>query len=153
MTLNAWLQKPALGQQFEEVLQKHVRFHSIKKTSEDTVMEIDIIDWDQCVAKCGGAQDSAYQLLSICVADLVSSKTVLLDAVQAKQEKALMSEVHRLAGGVCYLRLPRLEAALHVLQNINALQHDWNECVVYHDAVQDAIDEVIRLFEQKFKRS
>ncbi len=151
--VNAWLQKPALGQQFEEMLQKHVRFHSIKKTSEDTIMEIDIIDWDQCVAKCGGAQDSALQLLSICVSDLVNSKTVLLNAVQDKQEKALMSEVHRLAGGVCYLRLPRLEAALHVLQNLNILQHGWDECVVYHDAVQDAIDEVIRLFEQKFKRS
>jgi len=50
------------------------------------------------------------------VDDLKTAKKKLMRLYEDKETVLLRAELHRVTGGVCYLKLPQLEEALHTFQ-------------------------------------
>ncbi len=128
------LLKPAESETLVAIVEKHALPQSLANAGEDT----SIIDWATCVAMCGGIEDDAREILGLCATDLNKTRTILDEAFRTSDSQSLCDELHRVSGGVCYLKLPELEKALDVFHQVvgkdSAKMDDMNE--TYDDLKQ-----------------
>ena len=77
------------------------------------------------------------------------TRDILKVAYQEKDTQALKAELHRCLGGVCYLRLPRVETALkafqEAVQSVPQEPRQWS-------ATYQLSDEALEAFEQEYSR-
>lgn len=85
---------------------------SLKKPITDVKPDAHIIDTDSCVEMQEGDAETTKQLLEQCAEEVEGSSEVIEKAYKNNDIKALRSELHKVRGGVCYLKLPELEEAL-----------------------------------------
>lgn len=81
-------------------------------TAADGRPDARIIDTEGCVKMQGGDTEMTKQILETCAEELEESSDVIEKAYKNKDISALRSELHKVRGGVCYLKLPELEEAL-----------------------------------------
>lgn len=82
------------------------------EVSEDCSDVPKIVDWDACIVACNEDSDLALEMLLVLEIELKDSCRVLNDAYEDRDTKKLREELHRILGGLCYLKLPDLEAKL-----------------------------------------
>ncbi|AAO90323.2 PAS domain-containing hybrid sensor histidine kinase/response regulator [Coxiella burnetii] len=78
----------------------------------------EVIDWNACVRMCNGSPEFTRQLLTILDEDLKSTRAKLEKAYQERNNEILRAELHRLRGGVSYLKLPQLDNALKMFHEV-----------------------------------
>lgn len=138
------LTKPLQTLALEPILQRFIFQTSKNKTvpakkekqrSIAKQRKLAIIDWKACVHMCNGDSNFADELLSILANDLKNAKKKLSRLYADKNTELLLAELHRLIGGVCYLKVPQLESALMNFnqtvkekpKNIQQLEKTYNE--------------------------
>lgn len=75
-----------------------------------------IIDWDACSKTFGQDVKQNYEIMDLCVDELNKTLFILEQSLKREDLHALKKEIHRCLGGLCYLKLPQLEQALHALE-------------------------------------
>lgn len=71
-----------------------------------------VIDWEACVQLCGGREQDASDILLLCAKDLKQSQLAIKTAYKQNNTQKLRDELHRVTGGLCYLKLPELTRAV-----------------------------------------
>lgn len=104
------LAKPATPSALESMLYRHV-FSKSNPRPENQESEV-IIDWPACVKMLEHNEETAREVLKICAEGLRESADIIDKAYAEKDFMRLRSELHKVRGGVCYLKLPQLERAL-----------------------------------------
>ncbi len=107
------------------------------KTTESSA----VIDWDACVRMCSGDPKLTRKLLKMMADDSKNIKAVLAKAYVNRNSKALRDELHRVRGGVCYLKLPQLEKTLKAFhQAVKADPQDERALEGTYTALQEAMN-------------
>ncbi|MDF3054574.1 MAG: two component system histidine kinase, partial [Gammaproteobacteria bacterium] len=86
---------------------------------QDIVAETDeevVIDWAGCVHMVGGNENKAREILAVLSEEVKDAMDAIQKYYLARDSKILYAEVHRVLGGVSYMRLPRLANALKNFQ-------------------------------------
>ncbi|MDF3054856.1 MAG: two component system histidine kinase [Gammaproteobacteria bacterium] len=114
--------KPAYPLMLEQIFQRFV-FHKECSQQKNNVAE-DIaetngvvIDWQGCVHMTGGNEDMAREILLLISDDMINAMHTIEKYYPARDAKVLRAELHRVLGGVAYVRLPKLESALKDFQD------------------------------------
>ena len=104
------LTKPATPSSLEAMLNRHVIFKNedIDKLNDGQT----IIDWPCCVRMHEGDEEIAKEILDMFHEEIVKSDTEIDNSYGQKNIKRLRDELHKVRGGICYLRIPQLERAL-----------------------------------------
>jgi two-component system, OmpR family, aerobic respiration control sensor histidine kinase ArcB len=102
------LLKPAKLDQLEAMLYRYV----LKKTPEK------VIDWQGCLQVLDGTESSTWEILQMFAEGLKVSAMILEEAYERTNVKVLRDELHKLRGGICYLKLPQLEKALKEFHSV-----------------------------------
>lgn len=104
------LAKPATPSSLEAMLNRHVRSKNddIQKLNDGQT----IIDWRCSVKMHDNDEEITREVLDHVYEGLVESEQIIDAAYAQKNTKRLREEIHKVKGGVCYLRLPQLERAL-----------------------------------------
>ncbi len=159
--LNAGMQdvlsKPVQPLALESILQKYIFKIPVEKqlpqkneSLTDSQEPLAVIDWDACVRMCNGDPDFTRQLLAMLSADLKGTKEKLEKFYAGNNTQALNTELHRLRGGVCYLKLPHLENALHLfLQAVKAYPQIPEQLEKTYTNLQKAMDIFLEVWESK----
>lgn len=118
------MSKPAQPLALEAILQCYVFKKSKKQPSKKQTAELAddeteqqilmVIDWDACIRMCRDDSEFTHELLSMLADDLQKTKKTLATYYANKNNRALRDELHRVRGGVCYLKVPQLENALKI---------------------------------------
>lgn len=101
------LAKPATPSSLEAMLNRHVL-----SQKEDIQMLNDgqtIIDWPCCKRMHEGDAEITSEIMDMTYEEMVQSEKVIDTAYGQKNIKRLRDEMHKIRGGICYLRLPQLE--------------------------------------------
>ncbi len=114
------LSKPAQPLALESVLQDYVfkiKTESRLARQKNSLIEQEgelatIIDWEACVHMCIGDTELARKMLSMLADDLKNTEAILTTAYENNDTKTLREELHRVRGGVCYLKVPQLQHTL-----------------------------------------
>jgi|GEM_PF-1810139 len=77
-----------------------------------------VIDWDSCVQLCGGREQDAKDILVLCAKDLLQSRQAVKAAYEQHNTRKLRDELHRVTGGLCYLKLPELTRAVNEFYSV-----------------------------------
>ncbi len=107
--IQAVLEKPTPKLLFESILNQFLFNSSSKSTEKKPPTLLKAIDWPACLKKCSNDEASTQHLLDIMVEDLKTTKQTLTTAYREKDLAALKDELHRVCGGLKYLKLPQLE--------------------------------------------
>jgi two-component system, OmpR family, aerobic respiration control sensor histidine kinase ArcB len=103
------LPKPASPKMLEEMLHKYV----ISKTKEEDIQSDEmIIDWGSSVKMLDNSEVIAAEILKMCSEGLIGSMEIIDKAYHNQDIEKIDRELHKVRGGVCYLKLPELEEAL-----------------------------------------
>lgn len=115
------LVKPMLLPLLESTLQQYVfASNKVKAIVGDKAVKATpsegaptIIDWEGSVAKLRDSLGSSpRELLMVLSEDLKTTQPKLARLYANRETKLLREELHRIGGGVCYLKLPQLEQSL-----------------------------------------
>lgn len=103
------LVKPATPSSLEAMLNRHVhsKNENAKKTNEGQA----IIDWSCSIRMHENDEVITSEILEIAYEEIIKSEEVIDAAYQQKNMERLRDELHKVQGGICYLRLPQLERA------------------------------------------
>jgi len=128
----------------QEVLSKPVQPLALESVLQRFVLHTSapvIIDWEGCVHMCQGDSEFTRHLLSMFSKELKATQDILAKAYADKDTKALLDELHRCRGGICYLKLPQLEYALKTFDHaVKADPQDLNELEATYTALQQAME-------------
>lgn len=115
--------------------------HENTSLKKDNLTALAVIDWDACVRMCNGDPKFAREMLDMLHNDLEKFKSVLAESYAKCDTKTLRSELHRIRGGVCYLKVPQLEHALKEFhQIVKAEPQDKQSLEASYTALQDSIN-------------
>ena len=143
--MQAVLSKPAKLPELESVLETVVLSGEGGKPSSQAPSVADtpgleVIDWAACVALYDGNETGVREMLAILANDLKTTQSVLAKAYANRDTEALMAELHRLRGGVSYLKLPELEFCLKAFHEaVKADPQDATRLESTYEALQQAI--------------
>lgn len=145
------LSKPAKPLALESVLQRNV--FKVEAKSEDAASKsLVVIDWDASVHMCNSNPKDAHMLLSVLADDLENMKSTLSKAYVNHDTKALRDELHRIRGGVCYLKLPQLDKALEIFHEVvKDVPQDPDRLEKTYAELQQAIDNFETAWVKEFK--
>lgn len=101
------LSKPATVHEFKYALKKYVYAEP----------ELCVVDWDACLSIFQGDEEAINNLLLILDQDLKKTGAILNSAFSKKDFTAIRSELHRISGGISYLKVPQLEASIKSFHN------------------------------------
>ena len=142
--------KPAQPLALESILQRYVFKTAVEKKSlhekeqQSLVAGSEpmiVIDYDACVRMCNGDSDFARELLLILDKDLKTTRKKLDKFYVDRDTQSLLAELHRVRGGVCYLKLPQLENALKVFyQAVKAEPQDSQQLKKTYAELQQAMN-------------
>ena len=116
------LPKPASLTSIEAILGKYVFFPPDEVTLEGNEV---IIDWAHCLDVLGNSESTLKRILKLFSSDLSGSIKRIDTAYRAKDIYALRMELHKLGGGVCYLRLPQL---VKYLNDFHITAKEYPQC-------------------------
>lgn len=148
------LSKPAEPLVLESVFNRFIfewpeKVGCVESTQESEMELHAAIDWDACVRMCGGDANFARELLSMLIEDLKKTKALLTKAFENQDIRALLAELHRTRGGVCYLKLPQLEYALIAFHEaVKAAPRDSGRVKQTYIDLQKAIDKFRMVWEK-----
>ena len=91
----------------ENIQQKHAHYGRMP-----------IFEWDESVSMCYGDEETARNLLKVCAEEIESSKQKIEKHYKCMDAQLLRDELHKVRGGVCYLKIPELE---HTLEAFHAV--------------------------------
>lgn len=100
--------KPALPNSLRKMLEKYV----FNKQNGDDGLNTGVIDWVGSVKMCDDDEKATRELISLCAQGMLETKAILQSGHETKNTSMLRAELHKVLGGVCYLKLPPLEKAL-----------------------------------------
>ncbi|MDF3055367.1 MAG: Two component system histidine kinase [Gammaproteobacteria bacterium] len=117
--------------------------HTAVKVEEELV-----IDWEDCLRRFSGDEETVRMLLSMLSEDLlINTMPVLEKSYPARDIKALRAELHRSIGGVCSFSLPRLHRTLKEFQTaVKAEPSDFDEWERAYDSLKSAIVEFQEIY-------
>ncbi len=99
-----------------------------------------IVDWDSSLELAGGDHGIAREIIRVCSEDLNVTLKILSEAYQNKDTQALRHELHRVKGGVCYLKAPELMDALNNFHaSIKAVPQASNDMASTYEGLLKAI--------------
>ncbi len=96
------VRKPARPETLKDILNKYTESNNKRPA----------LDWEATIALIGGDKEAAKRIVSSCVEDLENSKPILTKAYNDTDTQTLREELHRLQGGVCYVKAPALSDVL-----------------------------------------
>ena len=131
------LAKPANPTDIEVILDKYVLRMPDK---DDLDYDNTIIDWNCSVKMLENSEAIANEILQMCYEDIAESSRIITKAYLDSDSRILRSELHKVRGGVCYLKLPQLERALKDF-HLTAREHPQNpeELEKHYLVLKDAI--------------
>lgn len=149
------LSKPTQTLILEPIFKKLVLNTSKKKENKPKenkqykTLNKDSIDWQGCLDIYQGNQKSSLQLLFMLSKDLESTLDILKNHYNTKNHKALNAELHRILGGVAYLKVPNLEKTLKDFQAaVKTKPLNFNELASPYKSFKKAINE----FQKEIKK-
>ena len=103
--------KPATPSSLEAMLNRHVhaKNEDIQKLNDAKT----IIDWPFSIRMHDNDEEITREILDHVYEGLLESEKIIDTGYAQKNIKRLRDEIHKVKGGVCYLRLPQLERALN----------------------------------------
>lgn len=104
------LAKPATPSSLEAMLNRHV--HSKDDEANKLNDGQTIIDWPCSVRMHEGDPEITKEILDMINEEITQSEKIIDTAYEQQNIKRIRDELHKMRGGVCYLRLPQLERAL-----------------------------------------
>ncbi len=108
-----------------------------------------IIDWQGCIDMLGGDKEGALEVLNIFAENLKISAMIIGDAYRETNAKVLRDELHKLRGGICYLRLPILQHRLNEFHHAAREEYqDSKELKEAYDNLTLAIDDFYRVYNE-----
>jgi two-component system, OmpR family, aerobic respiration control sensor histidine kinase ArcB len=75
-----------------------------------------VVDWAGCISLASGDKNFAKEMLTAFVKELSNTKQELQAAFDKEDVTKLRHEIHKFLGGLCSLRLPRLQAVTEEFQ-------------------------------------
>ena len=104
------LAKPATPSALEAMLSRHVhsKNEDIHKLNDGQT----IIDWPCCMRMHEGDEEITTEIMDMAYEEMVQSEKVTDTAYNQKNIQRLRDEMHKVRGGICYLRLPQLQRAV-----------------------------------------
>lgn len=76
------------------------------------------IDWQETIKLVNNKPKLAEEMLAMLIAELPTTRSSIITAMESKDHKLLHKHVHRLHGACCYIALPKLKAIIIQLENI-----------------------------------
>lgn len=115
----------------------------------DAHTEEPIIDWEGCLNKLSGDEETVRLMLSMLAKDLTDNTLSAFEKSYPIQDvNALREELHRSLGGVVFLSIPKLERALKEFQMaVKTEPSDFSEW----DRTYDALRKAINAFQETYK--
>jgi len=121
-------------------------------------VDMSVIDWTACIELCKGdnksdealakAESVVREMLSVLAQDLKDTKSVLAKAYANRNASVLHAELHRLRGGVCYLKCPELECCLKAFHEaVKADPQDDTQLELTYTALQQAMQSFWKTWE------
>ena len=108
-----------------------------------------IIDWPGCVKMLGGDKEDALEVLNVFAEHLKISAMIIGDAYKEGNAKVLRDELHKLRGGICYLRLPLLQHSLNEFHYAAREEYqDSKELKEAYNNLTQAIDDFYRVYNE-----
>ena len=118
-------------------------------TTDKTTCDVTVLDWDACVRMMQGDAAMARELLSLLASELKETAPLLAKDYANKNTTVLRDTLHRLCGGVCYLKTPQLEHALKMFQEaVKAEPQDPQHLEKTHTELQQAIATFLQTWEK-----
>jgi two-component system, OmpR family, aerobic respiration control sensor histidine kinase ArcB len=84
----------------------------IDKYAQPKETQAGVIDWNGCLQVFDGDEAMTREIVKMCAVGLVMSSAILEKAYKERNFETIRQELHKVRGGVCYLKLPQLESAL-----------------------------------------
>ena len=148
------INKPAQPLALELILDNYVFKKSDTQTvksitTHKTTFDVTVLDWDACVRMMQGDAAMARELLSLLASELKETAPLLAKDYANKNTTVLRDTLHRLCGGVCYLKTPQLEHALKMFQEaVKAEPQDPQHLEKTHTELQQAIATFLQTWEK-----
>ncbi|MBA3537566.1 MAG: response regulator [Tatlockia sp.] len=110
----------------------------------------EVIDWEACVKNMNGDEVCVRELLSMLSSDLKLSQETMAKLYAAHDDEALRKELHRVRGGVAYLRLPQLDKALAQFHEaVKVKPQNIKQLVTTYSQLQEAMEAFWKTWEKK----
>lgn len=160
--LNAGMQevfgKPLQRLAVESILQRFVctkkKWHQEEvNTCVSSQPLVEVIDWDACVQMCNGNPEVTYKLLHVLEDDLELTKKKLTRAYEENDVALLCTELHRVRGGISYLKVPQLAKALKVFHE--TVKNETSNCELLEKTyidVQIAIENFKKVLAKYYRK-
>ncbi len=110
----------------------------------------EIIDWEASVNIMNGDEDCVRELISMFSDDLKLSKETIAKAYASHDNETLRKELHRVRGGVAYLKLPQLDKALAQFhESVKESPQNPEQLNARYSHLQDAMKAFWNVWEKK----
>lgn len=76
------------------------------------------IDWQETIKLVNNKPKLAEEMLAMLIAELPTTRSHIIAAMENKDHKLLHKHVHRLHGACCYIALPKLKSIIMQLESI-----------------------------------
>ncbi len=108
----------------------------------------DIIDWDLSLSMVNGRESLACELLNALVTTFPAEKKAITQAFDTQDVQAVRAVLHRFHGGLCYLGVPRMMAAVQSLQQQLKNTQDLQGCQAQLNALFAEMDALNQAWQQ-----
>ena len=129
--------KPAQDDKIEKMLEKQV-------SGDKDNLDLPVIDWDECVFMCYG-EEEAREIVSMCAQVVQESKEIIGKHYRNNNVSLVRAELHKVRGGVCYLKLPELDYRLRDFHVSIKENHDKEELDQKYEALAEAEEKFIQM--------
>ena len=129
--------KPAQDDKIEKMLEKQV-------SGDKDNLDLPVIDWDECVFMCYG-EEEAREIVSMCAQVVQESKEIIGKHYRNNNVSLVRAELHKVRGGVCYLKLPELDYRLRDFHVSIKENHDKEELDQKYEALVEAEEKFIQM--------
>jgi len=113
-------EKKCIDSGMQGMIPKPLQEPQLKSLIEKYVIEVSqpVIAWDSCVSMIGGTEKEASDMLAVIAKDLITSSQKIKEHYASKDVENLRKELHKVRGGVCYVKLPELEKRLECFHQL-----------------------------------
>ncbi len=153
--MQAVFSKPLTSATLETLLKQYVFHRKEDELVPDQKLESPekdnkVIDWEASVNAMNGDEDCVRELLFMLFQDLKLSQATLAKAYASHDNEALRKELHRVRGGVVYVRLPNLDRALAQFHEaVKEKPQNPQQLATTYSQLQEAMEAFWKTWEKK----
>jgi len=105
-------------------------------------------DWEECLRLSNKKKDLAKELLGMLEKELPEFQANLKQAINAKDNKQLRQNAHKLHGACCYTGVPKLKQLVEQLESqIQSNQQD--QLIASVNQIEKEINEVLKAIKKR----